>query len=71
MFMVFEVVLLRFVFLEEFTLDFLQNWFPCIFISNSKLTGVYWGLQCLKSIDCRRAFIHTAILKSECIPDAI
>jgi len=45
MFMVFEVGLIPFIVLEEFTFDFLQSWFPCIFISNPKLTSIYQELQ--------------------------
>lgn len=49
-FMVFEVDLLPFIVLEEFTFDFLQRWFPSIFILNSKLTSIYMGTSTLKSI---------------------
>jgi len=68
--MVFGVVLILFIFLEEFTLNFLQNQFPCGFISNSVLTSIYWGLQCLKALTVDE-LSSCSSFKSECILDAI
>lgn len=45
MFMVFGVGLFPFIVLDEFTFNFLQSWFPCVSISDSKLTSIYWELR--------------------------
>lgn len=69
-FTVFGVLLILFIFLEEFTLNFLQNQFPCVFISSSLFTHVYWRLQCLKALTVEE-LSSCSSFKSECILDAI